>query len=94
MFSLFLNIAIGLMKSQDQLSSKTLMLTCLQISILVRLLSESTQIKLFDVAKAHVCEFKRARTCLFYPTTYSFYIVKCNSKSGVLFRKDQTNKLK
>ena len=52
---IFSNVAVDLMKSWDQLSSKTLVLTCFRY--LSSLVSESTQIKLFEVAKAHVCRF-------------------------------------
>ena len=55
---IFSNVAIDLMKSWDQLSSKALTLKAPVFRYPSSLISESTQIKLFEVAKVHVCRFK------------------------------------
>ena len=72
---IFSNVAIDLMKSWDQLSSKTLMLKAPVFRYPSSLISESTQIKLFEVAKVHVCRFKGLGPICFSPTQVLFMLL-------------------
>ena len=73
---IFSNVAIDLMKSRDQLSSKTLMLKA-PVFRHPSLISESTQIKLFEVEKVHVCRFnfKGLGPICFSPTQVIFMLL-------------------
>ena len=64
---IFSNVAIDLMKSWNQLSSKALMLKGPVFRYPSSLISESTQIKLFEVAKVHVRRFKGLGLICFSP---------------------------
>ena len=72
---IFSNVAIDLMKSWDQLSSKTLMLKAPVFRYPSSLISESTQIKLFEVAKVHVCRFKGLGPICFSPMQVLFMLL-------------------
>ena len=71
---IFSNVAIDLMKSWDQLSSKTLMLEA-PVFRYPSSISESTQIKLFEVAKVHVGRFKGLGPICFSPTQVLFMLL-------------------
>ena len=73
--SIFSNVAIDLMESWDQLSSKTLMLKAPVFRYPSSLISESTQIKLFEVAKVPVCRFKGLGPICFSPTQVLFMLL-------------------
>ena len=55
-------------------------------------ISEATLVKVFKVAKAHVCGFKDLEPVCFSPPQFFLYC-KHNSNSGVIFRKGQRNKV-
>ena len=63
------------MKNWDQLSLKTLMLKAPVFRYTSSLISESTQIKLFEVAKVHVCRFKGLGPICFSPPRFIFVLL-------------------
>ena len=72
---IFSNVAIDLLKNQDQLSLKTLMLKAPVFRYPSSSISGSTQMKLFEVAKVHVCRFKGLGPICFSPPQFLFMLL-------------------